>query len=456
MPGPDQTSVDSTNPSYIRRIEIDRLFGYFNYVIPGDASGETNFSRLLILYGDNGSGKTTILKLLFSLLAPYSAQGEKSYVARTPFKRFAIFFDEGTSVLAEKGEHLSGSYSVIIRHRNLADAEVYDLKTSPDGSIRDQQPLTDLFQALGRLALPLYFLPDDRRVRSTFGGEERLSDHILTVPRDVTWRELTERRAILSEEDSEEPPHINISEVLARTSLWFRSHAFRGSNMGEENATSIYLTVVEQIAALEGTPAEKAADEIGLVTRLQELASEMQSFTKFGLIPSFPADRFLASFADAGVSARRTIATVLVPYVDGIEARLKALEEIRDLLAIYVETTNSFLASKSIEFTPQSGMVIRGFQGVLDPNLLSSGEKQLLLLLSNTILARERAGIFLIDEPELSLNVKWQRRLVDAILGCARGSRIQYVLASHSLELITVHKGNAVRLPSAAASTTNA
>ena len=77
---------------------------------------------------------------------------------------------------------------------------------------------------------------------------------------------------------------------------------------------------------------------------------------------------------------------------------------------------------------------------------LSSGEKQLILLLSNTILARDQSGIFIIDEPELSLNVKWQRTLVGALLRCAEGSRIQYLLASHSLELITLHKDNAIRL----------
>jgi predicted ATP-binding protein involved in virulence len=78
----------------------------------------------------------------------------------------------------------------------------------------------------------------------------------------------------------------------------------------------------------------------------------------------------------------------------------------------------------------------------------SSGERQLVLLLSNTILARDTAGIFLIDEPELSLNVKWQRNLVSALLRCSEGSRIQYVLASHTLELITQHKRDAIRLQS--------
>jgi predicted ATP-binding protein involved in virulence len=100
-----------------------------------------------------------------------------------------------------------------------------------------------------------------------------------------------------------------------------------------------------------------------------------------------------------------------------------------------------------IEFSLREGVAIRGIgRETLDPNWLSSGEKQLILLLSNTILARDSAGIFLIDEPELSLNVKWQRRLVEALLRCAHGANIQYILASHSLELITQHRQNAVQL----------
>lgn len=247
---------------------------------------------------------------------------------------------------------------------------------------------------------------------------------------------------------TDELQHLDIAPVLADISTWFRRRAFQGSNAGEENATSIYLRVVNQIAALEGSsPAAGANYESTLVSRLNALAKQMDSFTRFGLIPPFPADRFLTVFVDAGSAAKRTIATVLEPYVDGIEARLKALEEVRDLLATYVETTNSFLTAKSLEFTLQGGAVIHGYQGSpLDPNLLSSGEKQLMLLLSNTILAREAASIFLIDEPELSLNVKWQRRLVEALLHCSRGSNIQYLLASHSLELITLHKAHAVRL----------
>ena len=50
------------------------------------------------------------------------------------------------------------------------------------------------------------------------------------------------------------------------------------------------------------------------------------------------------------------------------------------------------------------------------------------------------------DEPEISLNVKWQRRLVRALLDCIRGSRVQLVFATHSIELLAQHKTNVIKL----------
>jgi predicted ATPase len=297
----------------------------------------------------------------------------------------------------------------------------------------------------------LYFLPDDRNVRKTVGAEsdadEDASDALgrtrlaLAAERVVLWGRLSRR---------EESHHLNIEPVLNEVNTWFRSHAYRGSNTGEENATSIYLQVVEQIARLTDRSSLPDIDyEAKLVRRLQDIGNRIGAFTRFGLIAPFPADKFLNAFSEARGAARGTIATVLEPYINGIEARLNALEEIRSVVTTYVESTNSFLTTKSLSFTLQEGAVIRGFRdNLLSPNLLSSGEKQLILLLSNTILVREEATIFLIDEPELSLNVKWQRQLIDALLQCATGAHIQYLLASHSIELITQYRHNATRLMS--------
>ncbi len=79
---------------------------------------------------------------------------------------------------------------------------------------------------------------------------------------------------------------------------------------------------------------------------------------------------------------------------------------------------------------------------------LSSGEKHLLTLLCNAMATRDVASLFIIDEPELSLNITWQRSLVDALLECIEGSRGQFLMASHSTELFAQHRRAVVRLES--------
>jgi len=75
---------------------------------------------------------------------------------------------------------------------------------------------------------------------------------------------------------------------------------------------------------------------------------------------------------------------------------------------------------------------------------LSSGEQQLLLLFCNTLVSRARPSIFIIDEPEISLNVKWQRKLVQNLLDVSQGGNTQFIFASHSIELLTQHRDKVV------------
>src|SRR5271169_3260067 len=102
MTNGDPSSSTLMKPTRIRRIRVDNLFGYLTYVIPSGERDGIDFSRLMILYGDNGCGKTTVLRLLFCLLSAHKGRGDKTYVSRTPFKRLTISFDDGTIVSAEK------------------------------------------------------------------------------------------------------------------------------------------------------------------------------------------------------------------------------------------------------------------------------------------------------------------------------------------------------------------
>ena len=55
-------------------------------------------------------------------------------------------------------------------------------------------------------------------------------------------------------------------------------------------------------------------------------------------------------------------------------------------------------------------------------------------------------GLFFIDEPEISLNATWQRHLVGTLLALSKDSESQFVMASHSLPLISGYREHVLRL----------
>ncbi|WP_176667905.1 ATP-binding protein [Variovorax sp. SG517] len=140
-------------------------------------------------------------------------------------------------------------------------------------------------------------------------------------------------------------------------------------------------------------------------------------------------------------------AELLKPYVKSLEGRLEAVEPIYQIIDRFVSIVNSFLSDKSIAFSLSSGFSIQNRLGApLTPAQLSSGEQQLLLLFSYVLTARDQPSVFMIDEPEISLNIKWQRQLVQSLLDITKGATIQFVFASHSMELLAQHRSRVVKL----------
>jgi hypothetical protein len=124
-----------TNNSYIRRIFVQQLFGRYTYDLKHDTSRGGDASRLLILYGDNGSGKTTILQILFHLLHPGRRSGHRSFLWGQIFRKFIVELGDGTIVEAQRrADSLIGAYRMTIR---LADGreKAVDWISAPDGRV---------------------------------------------------------------------------------------------------------------------------------------------------------------------------------------------------------------------------------------------------------------------------------------------------------------------------------
>lgn len=70
----------------------------------------------------------------------------------------------------------------------------------------------------------------------------------------------------------------------------------------------------------------------------------------------------------------------------------------------------------------------------LSPYQLSSGEKQMLVILLTVLLQDNQPGLLLMDEPEVSLHVDWQQRLVNLIR--TLNPHVQIILTTHSPAVI--------------------
>jgi ABC-type glutathione transport system ATPase component len=67
---------------------------------------------------------------------------------------------------------------------------------------------------------------------------------------------------------------------------------------------------------------------------------------------------------------------------------------------------------------------------LLVPYQLSSGEKQMLAILLTVLVEDNEPYVLFMDEPEVSLHIEWQKRLIDLILEL--NPNVQIILTTHS------------------------
>ena len=69
------------------------------------------------------------------------------------------------------------------------------------------------------------------------------------------------------------------------------------------------------------------------------------------------------------------------------------------------------------------------------PEMLSAGEKQLLIILLTVLCQQEERCVLLLDEPEISLHIRWQYELIEIIR--TLNPNCQLIIATHSSSVFT-------------------
>ena len=122
----------------------------------------------------------------------------------------------------------------------------------------------------------------------------------------------------------------------------------------------------------------------------------------------------------------------MVKYATELE---KYRNDIFAPLRLYKDIVDSFLEDKTIAVGEDGHLQINlSSRSELDWRDLSSGEKQILILLTQTLLKLDNPVVYMADEPELSLHVTWQEKLLESLVKL--GGQKQIIVATHSPDIV--------------------
>lgn len=463
--------------THIVGFSIQDLNNFYSY---DDCKVNGGMQDLLILYGENGSGKTTILNLIYHILSGKPGSGHLNGIAKIPFKSLKITLSNHAVVEATRSEgtqsipicfkvtnvdkkiveynfipekqrdkyfqnifenKLSRVFNETKKSQNKSIDLLYNVVQSKNTAVyhADDAAHEKYLVALNSLGINCYFIAADRRIKSD-ALDERLTFSLNSIE--------LERR----DDDVISKVRVQyLKDALSGAARCINRQVIKASNAGTKDTNNIFIELLRRIEADNDMICVKDDDwDIQLsssLVKLEKLNKSNKRLSKIGIAPGFDVDVIASIVKSSGSSQKSFIYTILNHYIDSLTARLRALEPIGNTIQTFIRLLNSLLSYKRIAFSPLDGFVIEGMENSpLDVEKLSSGEQQLLLMFCYLLISNEQQSIFIIDEPEISLNIKWQRKLIDAMKKLTEISGTQIILATHSIELLTQYSEMVVDL----------
>lgn len=138
----------------------------------------------------------------------------------------------------------------------------------------------------------------------------------------------------------------------------------------------------------------------------------------------------------------------IIKIADSVETKKK---KVRKPLSDFLNIVNDFIGTSLVKKELKLDKIGTPYLSV-EPNKrislddLSSGEKQIVIFFAYLILHLKQnvEGIFIVDEPEMSLHLYWQKMFVDKIIEA--NPNIQLIFATHAPEIIGKRRDRMIKL----------
>lgn len=410
----------------ITKIEVKQLFGLYDYEIMTNPN-----SNFLIFYGDNGCGKSSILSIIYHSLRPEPKDGHRTAISKIPFLSFTIKLSNNEIIEICRKSIKGREYSIIFSNKRLE----YHWKEKEEFEFlsfnKNEKVYNEYCDYLNKLNLNTVFLDANRNINiSTDDDYEiiRTNKGVIRVP----------------QYDDSDRNSLSLLGVVKDFHRWMHKSMILGTDEGNRSITNEYLKILE--SASKHSKNQKLTIE-NVKKIIKELEDSSELYIKYGLTVELFPQEFKDKINTLSDSAWDTMYPIIDSYINTLKLRLVALSSLKYKLEKMDEYINSFFSNKTLEINANEGLIIRSSNGtVLSPEQLSSGEKQILFLFCRVISCADDSLIVMIDEPEISLNIKWQEKFLEAINAFIGKNNVQIIIASHSIDLINPYIESVARL----------
>lgn len=388
-----------------------------------------------IVIGDNGSGKTTFMNILHAVLAV-----DPEALFLNDFTAVVIKLSNGKSskqIKAIKIENDKSTYPII----------EYQISTKKFlFQIGDEQSLP--FSLRRRMQDELKRTKDEP---SKLVSLASLSVYRIASESDLEMRDRSSKRSL-------SPVDMRLNNLMQRLTHFQLELSLKVRDVSSQLQKDVLVSLLYEKKTNEteqayGIDFDEAAERSSLLTAYKQLGLTGSDITKRIL------DHTLA-ISEATKKLQKILSSSRIENTDDneeelnldfspleakkrtsrvIEKSLDAEVKIKDILSQvdkFLSTLKEFIPEKSFSF--KNGILVVENNSDISVSKLSSGEKQLLILLIETLLQKQQPYIFLADEPELSLHISWQRKIISSIINL--NPYAQIIVATHSPEIAGKYK----------------
>jgi ABC-type Mn2+/Zn2+ transport system ATPase subunit len=398
--------------------------------------GETNFrfrlasEGLTIITGANGTGKTTLLRLIHALAA-----GDWMRLPELPFKSIALRFSDRSTLSVELAD-------TMYRITHGADEWLFDPRRAIQVDLDDSRfAVSREIRRLGPQRYELEGREFSKAGLESYLGVRRVLEEdnalwVADIPRWFPVRFVTDQRLVLQPERARRPvPSVQrtvpvrlaVQEYARDLSTQLYESLSRYAAASQEFDRNFPQRVVEAMAS---TKAIKFEDLQRLLETVDQRRAALQ---RVGLIEpheeSVPVD-------STRLREDPYVRQVISVFARDTLSKFDVLESSRRRLELFTDFLNAHYEGKIVQTTPDLGFTVVTDDKRIRPSDLSSGEQQILVLAYQVLFQTTPGTLILIDEPELSLHVSWQRGLVDDLLEMGNARDLAFLLATHSPTLI--------------------